>query len=197
MLWYSSSGLPLLSSPQHSFSCRRLRKPTRNYKVTSAEISKFSLTFSALIFVIHMAYFNVISASSASYFADERSEGIKARRLIGYAVKSPMSTTITQESAPAPAPAPTPDSGLGLGTREIKLAKVFSESLRLVINKTKIRLTWVFYFSLIWCAHLSKLLWGQSCSQDLSLSDYIWKKISMWHGKSIRYIPCNKKKSIR
>lgn len=92
-----------------------------------------------------MAYFNVISASSASYFADEKSEGIKARRLIGYAVKPPMSTKTTQESAlataPAPAPAPTPDSGLGLGTREIKLAKVFSESLRLVINKTKIRLT--------------------------------------------------------
>lgn len=87
----------------------------------------------------HLSYFNVISASSASYFADERSEGIKARRLIGYAVKPPISTTTTQESAPAPAP--TPDSGLGLGTREIKLAKVFSESLRLVINKTKIRLT--------------------------------------------------------
>ncbi|KAK9947057.1 hypothetical protein M0R45_012494 [Rubus argutus] len=84
-----------------------------------------------------------LSETSKTYseLQDERSEGIKARRLIGYAVKSPMSTTITQESAPAPAPAPTPDSGLGLGTREIKLAKVFSESLRLVINKTKIRLT--------------------------------------------------------
>ncbi|KAM5564928.1 hypothetical protein ABKV19_019124 [Rosa sericea] len=86
-----------------------------------------------------------LSETSKPYseLQDEGSEGIKARRLIGYAVKHRMSTTTAQDSSPSPspAPAPTPISESGSGISPIDLAKVFSESLRMVIKKTKLRLT--------------------------------------------------------
>lgn len=53
-------------------------------------------------------------------------------------MKHRMITTTAQESAPSPAPAPSPETGSG--TSGIDLAKVFSESLRLVIRKTRLRL---------------------------------------------------------
>ncbi|XP_004291868.1 PREDICTED: uncharacterized protein LOC101296634 [Fragaria vesca subsp. vesca] len=82
----------------------------------------------------------LLSETSKPYseLQDEGSRGIKARRLIGYAVKHRMITTTAQESAPSPAPAPSPETGSR--TSGIDLAKVFSESLRLVIRKTRLRL---------------------------------------------------------
>ena len=57
-------------------------------------------------------------------------------------MKHRMITTTAQDSAPSPspAPAPAPIPEKGSGNSDLDLAKVFSESVRLVIRKTKLKL---------------------------------------------------------
>lgn len=64
---------------------------------------------------------------------DEKSEEIKARRLMAEKQSIRTPTSLANSSAPAPAPAPAVKAP---GNRKASIGKVISESLKLVVNGT-------------------------------------------------------------
>ncbi|KAF3446336.1 hypothetical protein FNV43_RR11515 [Rhamnella rubrinervis] len=82
----------------------------------------------------------LLSETSKPYYLDsnaERSgEGTKARRMMGFTEKHPA-----RPPTLAPSPAPTPTPNRSLGSKKVNyLGKLLSETITVVINRTKLRL---------------------------------------------------------
>lgn len=73
---------------------------------------------------------------------EKSSEGAKPRRMMGVTEKHPITTPKPIEApAPSPSPAPKTTPNRALRSKQANyLGKLLSESIRVVINKTKIRL---------------------------------------------------------
>ncbi|KAF4350126.1 hypothetical protein CsatB_008750 [Cannabis sativa] len=76
--------------------------------------------------------------SQAQQLNDEKNEEIKARRIMAekHPVRTPIAPAINSPApSPVPAPAPTIKSP---GNRKISLGKVLTESMKLLVNKTRV-----------------------------------------------------------
>ncbi|PON40894.1 Transmembrane protein [Parasponia andersonii] len=91
--------------------------------------------FWALLTIITPTLVHLSESSKSQHLNEEKSEEIKVRRIM--AEKHSIRTPTSLANLPAPAPAPAPSVNVPRN-RKTYLGKVFSESMKLVVNKTRL-----------------------------------------------------------